>query len=295
MLRSMLTSSGSDFVPLGLEQQPRVIAIPITSKKLKKLKALKNEEQIVYGSRAPTTAGPPPPADGASQVRRIRIKTIRVPQPTPTAASEEQPARAPALILVAPSSNAWLPVDATRPRVQPHPVRVVPTPDASSARPVHSTRYTQEQVAAIRQSGFRQVDAPRMADLRPAHIPPAEVSPPPKPGDLHPAFRDESKYQGVTKSGFIPMEPGKPKLTSGPVRTEPLDYGTDIITIYDVNKNQKSEGSNLKVVGSTLKVKGEEAQRGKVFDDVIYDYNSGDDYKPQASGIIFRSYAPKRT
>ncbi|RWS16440.1 hypothetical protein B4U79_05474 [Dinothrombium tinctorium] len=64
-----------------------------------------------------------------------------------------------------------------------------------------------------------------------------------------------------------------------------LDYGTDIITIDDI-PNQYRASSNkkesfIKSVGSILTVKANEQQenvvKGKVFDDVIYDYAGNED------------------
>lgn len=123
-------------------------------------------------------------------------------------------------------------------------------------------------------SGIHQVEAPNLG-------PPAGSKPPPPEFSVRRILIDP-----VTRapSGFRPI------LTRRPVvrRKEPenLDYGTDIITIDDINKQnsdkrRSTSDSFTRTVSSTLQVNTNRTHnRGRVFDDIIYDYPAdGDNFK----------------
>lgn len=122
-------------------------------------------------------------------------------------------------------------------------------------------------------SGIHQVEAPNLA--------PAGSKPPPPEFSVRRILVDP-----VTRppSGFRPI------LTRRPVvrRKEPenLDYGTDIITIDDIRKQgsdrrKSTTDTFTRTVSSTLQVNTNRTHnRGRVFDDVIYDYPAdGDNFK----------------
>lgn len=73
-----------------------------------------------------------------------------------------------------------------------------------------------------------------------------------------------------------------------------MDYGTDIITIYDVKPNKVHKVNNdtlLRTVSSSFQVNREDSgdvkKEGRVYDDVIYDLPvETQDFKPQESSVL---------
>ena len=113
-------------------------------------------------------------------------------------------------------------------------------------------------------SGFHQVEAPRLA-------PHGATQPPPPP------LPRVSHYQvpEVNVNGFKPILGPRVPIQR---RRQPasLDYGTDIITIYDVKPKKGSRSDSVtRTVSSSYQVrredKNEEKKPGRVYDDVIYD------------------------
>jgi len=314
VFRSMLDqvqSNPNSYLTLPLataaaEHQPIAISIPIKANQPRKFHKLRldTNEEVIYGTRAPSTSVTPAIALATSpnSARRLRVSAVRM--PTQSASEMNVQRQTPTLVLVQTAqasassrqprfqSNQWLPVDNSRPRgvvVSQHNVQLVPpnrdlTPVAS--KPSTSAHMTHPSEAdsfrrPYSKLGFHEIEPPKLADARPAHIP-APTPDLPRPKIEHPAFT-----QPRNTDGFKPMT-SQPKPRQTP--PEPLDYGTDIITIYDVDKMKNKQqpldpDTFLKSVTSTLQVKANpKVQRGKVFDDVIYDYPGEDqDFKPTAS------------
>ena len=111
--------------------------------------------------------------------------------------------------------------------------------------------------------GFHQIEAPRLG--RP------DATPPPPPPSVV-----ASHYQVPEPmvNGFKPIL--GPRIPIQRRRLpESLDYGTDIITIYDVKPKKEAGDSLLRTVSSSYQVRREEKKDakkpGRVYDDVIYD------------------------
>lgn len=121
-------------------------------------------------------------------------------------------------------------------------------------------------------------------------VEPPNLGPPPGSKPTPPEFTVRRVLvDPVTRapSGFRPILTRRP-VVSRRKEPEPLDYGTDIITIHDINRqNSDRRKSNpdtfTRTVSSTLQVKNNNqstSNRGRVFDDVIYDYpGDGDNFK----------------
>lgn len=126
-------------------------------------------------------------------------------------------------------------------------------------------------------AGFHQVEAPRLG--RPGATPP-----PPPP------VVERYQVPEPTVNGFKPILGPRIPIQR---RRQPasLDYGTDIITIYDVNPKKLHKVNNdtmIRTVSSSFQVKREDDEKkaGRVFDDVIYDLPvDTQDFKPQESSV----------
>jgi len=100
---------------------------------------------------------------------------------------------------------------------------------------------------------------------------PGTTPPPPPVIRYHPVE--------IPSSGFRPILSTTKRPSVRRRQPEPLDYGTDIITIYDLDKNRRVSLNNdtfLRTVSSSLQVQngdknGNKPVRGRVYDDVIYD------------------------
>ena len=153
---------------------------------------------------------------------------------------------------------------------------------SSSSQPTPSRPYRR----AFSNAGIHEVEAPKLG--RP------DSTPPPPP----PVVRQH--IPEVRSNGFKPFYTTRRPANSRrrtTVTPKSLDYGTDIITIYDLDKSKNHQINNntwVRTVGSTLQVKPDNAKpqttRGRVYDDVIYDYaaSSGDSFKPQETIIDVR-------
>lgn len=120
-------------------------------------------------------------------------------------------------------------------------------------------------------AGFHEVRAPQLG--RPGATPP-----PPPP--VVPRY----EVPEVNVNGFKPIL--GPRIPIQRRRQpESLDYGTDIITIYDVKP--KGNDTMLRTVSSSLQVKREdpdEKRAGRVYEDVIYDLPvETQDFRPEES------------
>jgi hypothetical protein len=138
-------------------------------------------------------------------------------------------------------------------------------------------------------AGIHEVEAPNLGR--------ADSTPPPPPRVVRQDIPEPRT------SGFKPIyttrRPGNSRRRQTPPPS--LDYGTDIITIYDLDKSRNHQVNNntwVRTVGSSLQVKADDAKpqmtRGRVYDDVIYDYaaSSGDSFKPQETIIDVRRLKP---
>jgi len=131
--------------------------------------------------------------------------------------------------------------------------------------------------ARFSNSGFHQVEAPKLGR-------PGQTPPPAPRAIIYPPEREE-----MTASGFRPIYPNQKPVQRTPVAS--LDYGTDIITIYDLPKQSGqhlNKDTLLKTVSSSINVKPESKKRpkGRVYDDIIYDLPAGDSFKPSSSDHI---------
>lgn len=130
-------------------------------------------------------------------------------------------------------------------------------------------------------AGFHEVQAPHLG--RPGATPP-----PPPP--LVPRYQ----VPEPTVNGFKPILGPRIPIQR---RRQPasLDYGTDIITIYDVNPKKLHKVNNdtlIRTVSSSFQVKREDKEKkaGRVFDDVIYDLPvDTQDFKPQESNVYTKA------
>ena len=262
MFRSMLESSPSNYLTLpyataSTENRPLAISIPIKANQPRKFRKLRldTKEEVIYGTHAPATSVAPAygvaSATSQSGVRHRTPALILV--QSASAQQSETTARQPRRF----QSSQWLPVDNSRPRnvvVSQHNVQLV-QPDrdlipvaskpSTSAHMTHPSEddYIRRPYSKL---GFHQIEPPKLADSRPAHIP-APTPDLPRPTINHPAFT-----QPRNTDGFKPMT-SQPKPSQSP--PEPLDYGTDIITIHDVDRLQNKQPKSdtfLKSVSSTL-------------------------------------------
>ncbi|KAI1278755.1 hypothetical protein HDE_14212 [Halotydeus destructor] len=173
--------------------------------------------------------------------------------------------------------------------VSQHNVQLSPTREQMQ-RPVQAqpqsrpTSYSRIIAGRFSNAGLHQIEPPKLEGTRPANVPPPTEEVPYQPVQ-HPAFVTENPH--TNNNGFRPLTStlnvGRPSTPA-----EPLDYGTDIITIHDVDRNNKkttvASGNYFKAVTSSLQVKSTGKAitgKGKVFDDVIYDY-PGDDHSGSA-------------
>jgi len=158
---------------------------------------------------------------------------------------------------------------------------------SSSSSPSSTQFSTSRPYRAFSHAGIHEIEAPKLG--RPGATPP-----PPPPVVRH-------HVPEIPSNGFKPFYG-----TRRPERRQPprsLDYGTDIITIYDLDRQKNHRVNNdtwVRTVSSSLQVqndaKPEVNSRGRVYDDVIYDYGStsGDSFKPQETIIDVRRLKPTR-
>lgn len=162
-------------------------------------------------------------------------------------------------------------------------------PSSASSSPSQSQQNPRR---VFSNAGFHQVAAPNLSR-------PGATSPAPLPHVV--------RYQApeATNNGFKPIL--GPRIPIQRRRQpESLDYGSDIITIYDVKPNNNNNfkvnnDSLIRTVSSSFQVRREdnenEKKKGRVFDDVIYDLPSEEnnsDFKSQETTIILKPDQPSK-
>lgn len=174
-------------------------------------------------------------------------------------------------------------------------------------------------------SGFYQIEAPNLSRSGPSGTPPSTPPEEPRPVIYNIVTRAPSGFRPITSIN-VNRNHRNPVINhqrpAPPV--ESLDYGRDIITIHDLqpsrstslNRNDNpstSSNSNnnsgfVRTVSSVLQVSSTAAnktsrtpniRKGKVFDDVIYDYPGADEnFNAQESNQyknVYNSFVPIRS